>query len=187
MVATWECRDCSSDHIEHEDKFENGYNEYKMTWFSRQTELDDAISRGDLDLAIEHWRRQQTKARRWTDDQLSRRTRSAKRLTTALTQRANTAIASGNLIAAWTDLTSAAEIALPTDQDAVSRQTHELVNLTTEQAESLLRKGHASRAMQLIRELDQRKIMDWRADRIRQLAELLQAAKQLAGEGKFDE
>ncbi len=158
-----------------------------MTWFSRQNELDDAIARGDLELAIEQWRRHQTRTRRWSDDQLTRRTRSTKRLTTALTQRANTSIANGNLFAAWNDLSLAAEIALPTDQDAVSRQTNELVNLTTEQAESQLRQGHASRAIQLIDELAKRKIMDWRADRIRNLGELLKSAKQFAGEGKFDQ
>jgi tetratricopeptide (TPR) repeat protein len=151
-----------------------------MAWGKRQKLASRALVEGDLDVATEHIRQdrfQQTLNGR----------RLSRRLTAALLQRAEGATAVGNLALAWKDLTAATKFAPATDEDHVSRQLNQLVELTIEAADSLLALAKTTHAVQMIDQLSRRQIMDWRADRICNVAQCLQAADDLSALGKFSE
>lgn len=152
-----------------------------MKWFRRQNEISDALSRGDLELAIEQFE----KRREQPNVDPSELVQLRQRLTNALISRATAAIASENFVSAWNDLSTATEVAISSDMDLVSKQRNQLVELTIESAESMLLSGKAIHATQLINQLRERKIADWRADRIREVADCLHRAETLAAEGKL--
>lgn len=151
-----------------------------MAWGKKQKLASRALGEGDIEGAIE-----------FLDGEPLAKTfqgrRLARRLTHALTERAQSSVSTGNLSLAWKDLTYASQIALPKDSDAVSRQMNQLVELTVEAADSFLANGKVTHAVQLIDQLTDRKIMDWRADRIRSVVDCLQQAESLAAVGKFKE
>lgn len=149
-----------------------------MTWGKRQKLASRALIEGDLDVAMEHISQDRFQSS-FQGRRLSRR------LTAALMQRAENAMSLGNLALAWKDLTTATRFAVPKDEDLVSRQMNQLVELTIEAADSLLISAKTTHALQLIDQLSRRKIMDWRADRIRDVADCLQSAEDLAAKGKF--
>ncbi len=111
--------------------------------------------------------------------------RAARRLTTALVERAEHCTATGNLHQAWHDLMLASSISLPVDTDALSRKKNQLVELTVETAESFLAQGQANHALRAINELNSRQILDWRADRLTKTAKLLLAADESAAAGRL--
>ena len=135
---------------------------------------------GDLDLAAEHLKQDRTQ-------QTFNGRRLTRRLTTALVQRAEQASSLGNLSFAWRDLSTASELAGPQDADLISRQKNQLVELTIESADSMLFNGKITHAVQLVNQLGNRKIMDWRADRIRNISQCLHTADELAANGKFQD
>ena len=151
-----------------------------MPWGKRQKLANRAMIDGDLDQAVEH-----LKNDRYQESYSGRRV--SRRLVEALIERADEAIAIGNLGPAWKDLTTASEIATPKDEDIVSRHKTQLVELTIESAESLLSSGKITHAVQLVHLLSDRKIMDWRADRIQSVAQCLHQADEMAALGKLDE
>jgi len=107
------------------------------------------------------------------------------KLTRSLIVRAQRSTCKGDLSAAWTDLSTASEIALPEDQDSLSRQKSNLVEVTVEAADSFLSQGKIAAAIGLVRELESREILDWRADRIGKTARLIQASDQAAARGNM--
>lgn len=151
-----------------------------MAWGKRQKLASRAMVEGDLDLAAEHLKQDRTQ------HSFNGR-RLARRLTTALVQRAEQATSQGNLSFAWKDLSTASELASPKDADLISRQKNQLVELTIESADSMLYSGKVNHAVQLVDQLGHRKIMDWRADRIRDISQRIQSADELAARGKFQD
>ncbi len=149
-----------------------------MAWGKRQKLASRALIEGDLDLAAEYLK-QDLSQPTFTPGRLSRQ------LMTALVQRAEQASSLGKFAFAWKDLSTASELAGPKDADEVSRQKNQLVELTIESAESMLFNAKVNHAVQLINQLACRKIMDWRADRILTIAQCLNAADELAAQGKF--
>ncbi len=151
-----------------------------MAWGKRQKLVNRALVEGDLDVAIEHFRRdrflQSTSGRELSQQLMS-----------ALLRRTENAMSMGNLASAWTDLTTASKISRPADEDQVSRLMNQLVEMTIEAADALLAMAKTTHAVQLIDQLSRRKIMDWRADRIRNVAQCLQSAEDFAATGKFTE
>jgi tetratricopeptide (TPR) repeat protein len=133
---------------------------------------------GDLDVAIEHFR-QDPFFQSINGRQLGRQ------LISALLRRAENAMSMGNLASAWTDLTTAGKVAHSADEDQVSRLMNQLVEMTIEAADALLAMAKTTHAVQMIDQLSRRKIMDWRADRIRNVAQCLQLAEDFAASGKF--
>ncbi|MFK7767360.1 MAG: hypothetical protein AB8B55_09075 [Mariniblastus sp.] len=151
-----------------------------MPWGKRQKLANRAMIEGDLDSAVEHLKRDkylQTYAGR----------RVSRRLVESLIERANAAIAVGNFSPAWKDLTTASEIATPKDHDLISRQKNQLVELTIESSEALLSAGKVTHAVQQVRQLTDRQIMDWRSDRIHNVAKCLHQADEFSATGKLDE
>lgn len=151
-----------------------------MAWGKRQKLASRAMVEGDLDLAAEHLKRDRSQ-------QTFNGRRLMRRLTSALVQRAEQASSLGNLSFAWRDLSTASELAGPKDEDLISRQKNQLVELTIESADSLLFNGKVTHAVQLVNQLGTRKIMDWRADRIRNVSRCLQSADELSATGKFQD
>lgn len=154
-----------------------------MNLFGRQDEINEAIARGDLEGAMEYFEDRKRRAQL----QPSELVRIRQRITAALIDRANASISTENLVAAWRDLSFASDLAAPSDVDAISKRVSQLVELTIENADALLISGKANHATQLINELSERKIQDWRVDQIRQVAICLQDAESLAAEGRFSE
>ncbi len=114
--------------------------------------------------------------------------RLARKLTRALIDRASRGTARpdpdpDSIHQAWCDLSSASEIALPEDQDLLSKEKTHLVDLTVHAADACLVGGHVVAAIQLVHELDSRDILDWRADRIGKAARLIQNSDELALRG----
>ena len=151
-----------------------------MAWGKRQKLAKTALADGNLDAAAEHLERGKL-LETFQGRRLSRK------LTEALLQRAQSATSVGNLALAGKDLSLAGKIATSKDSDAVSRQSNQLVELTVEAADSLLNQGKLNHALQMIDQLGNRDVMDWRADRIRKSIECLQQAESLAASGKFDQ
>lgn len=151
-----------------------------MSFGNRQKLASRAMVGGDLDQAVEHFKRDRSQ-------QSFNGRRLARRLTTALVQRAEHASSLGNFSIAWQDLSAASELAGPSDADSISRQKNQLVELTIESADSLLFNGKVTHAVQLINQLSSRKIMDWRADRILNVSRCLQSAEDFAANGRFHE
>lgn len=151
-----------------------------MAWGIQQKRASRAMVEGDLDLAAEHLKQDRTQ-------QTFNGRRLTRRLTTALVQRAEQASSLGNLSFAWRDLSTASELAGPQDADLISRQKNQLVELTIESADSMLFNGKITHAVQLVNQLGNRKIMDWRADRIRNISQCLHTADELAANGKFQD
>jgi len=151
-----------------------------MAWGKRHKLASRAIVEGDLDLAAEY-----LKTDRY--QQSFNGQRLTKQLTEALVQRAEHATAQGDLTRAWNDLSTASELVDPKGDDQLSRHKNQLVELTIESADSLLFNGKVTHAVQLVQQLGKRQIMDWRADRIRNVSKFLQKAEELASFGKFTE
>ena len=151
-----------------------------MTWGQQQKLDSRAFVEPDIDVAVEHLKRAETHST-FNESHLTRR------LTAALIQRAEEATSVGNLALAWKDLSTASEIAIEKDADLVSKQKNQLVEITIESANAMLLNGKAANAVQMMDRLLKRKIMDWRADRIRTVSRYLQEADELAAQGKFAE
>lgn len=149
-----------------------------MAWGKRQKITDRALAEGELEVAIEQLREDRFR-KTFTGRRLSRR------VTGALLDRAENSMGLGHLAAAWSDLTTANKMAQPNEVDRVSRRMNQLVELTVEAAESLLSNAKTTHAIQMINQLSRRKIMDWRADRIRNVVQCLQDAEELSAAGKF--
>ncbi len=149
-----------------------------MVWGKRQKLASRALIEGDLDTAAEHLQRER-------DYHSFQGRRFVRQLTEALIERAENATSVGNLALAWKDLTIANKVALSKDSDLVSKHLNQLVELTVEAADSLLANGKVTHAVQMIDQLGKRQIMDWRADRIRNIARSLHQAEELAAVGKF--
>ena len=151
-----------------------------MAWGKRHKLASRALVEGDLDLAAEYLKQdrfqQSFNGRRLT-----------KQLTAALVQRAEYATSLGDLTKAWKDLSTASELVDPQENDQLSRHKNQLVELTIESADSLLFNGKVTHAVQLVQQLGNRQIMDWRADRIRNVSKCLQKADELAAYGKFED
>ncbi len=138
-----------------------------------------AYWQGNINLAVSHLRQSQQNQN--IDCATGRNL--ARKLTRTLIQRAQYNTSINNLPAAWRDLTSATEIAHPTDQDRLSKHKSKLVDLTIESADAQLSDGKTTLALTLIFELESRRILDWRSDRISKTARLIQSADTLAAEG----
>ena len=137
-----------------------------MQWGKQQKLAVEAITAGDFHSALKHLKRD-----RFQNTASGQRV--ARRLTSALVERAEHCTATGNLHQAWNDLLLASSVSIPADSDAISRKKNQLVELTVETAESFLAQGRATHALRAIEELTTRQIMDWRADRLTQTANLL--------------
>lgn len=151
-----------------------------MAWGKRQKLASRAIVEGDLDRAVEHLKQGGVQGS-FNSRRLTRR------LTSALVQRAEQASSLGNLSLAWKDLSTASDLASPREADMISRQKNQLVELTIESADSMLFNGKITHAVQIVRQLGSRRIMDWRADRIHNVSRCLQSADELSAIGKFEE
>jgi hypothetical protein len=151
-----------------------------MQWGKFQKLASAAIVNGDLQLAAE-----QLSQDRFKDTIPGRRV--SRRLTTALVDRAQIHTTAGDLHNAWDDLMIATQVAIPKDADMISRKKNELVELTVETAETFLADGKAAHAMRSINELNSRRILDWRADRVTKTSTLLQNADELAATGRLKE
>ena len=106
------------------------------------------------------------------------RRKTATKLTQALIHRAGQAKQQGNLQQAWSDLYSASEIALPGSADQLAREKTHLVELTIEQADSLLSQARITAALDTVDHLRQRKIPDRRADQIHSASQLIRSAEE---------
>lgn len=151
-----------------------------MQWGKFQKLANDALAKGDLQQAAEHLSRDRFR------ETITGRSVS-QRLTSALVDRAQSHTSAGDLRNAWDDLMIATSVAVSKDADFVSRKKNELVELTVETAETYLAHGKASHAIRSISELNSRKILDWRADRVTRTARLLQEADELAATGRLAE
>jgi tetratricopeptide (TPR) repeat protein len=148
-----------------------------MAWFKQNNAIDDALAANELERAMELLRRLKP----------SRTTKSWRRqLTRALMQRADGYISSQRLPEAWRDLSTATEFADASLEDRVSKQKTRLVELTIESADGMLQVNKTNHALDLIGLLDEREIADWRADRIREVAQCLSSAERLAALGKLE-
>ncbi len=150
-----------------------------MHWGKPKNPIREALAAGDFQQAAEYLQRGRFR------NTLSGR-RVARKLTAALVEHAETSTSAGNLNQAWTDLTTAGAVALPTDADLISRKKNQLVELTVETAETYLASGKITHAIRSIDELTSRNIMDWRADRISQTAGLLRQADDSAATGNLE-
>ena len=151
-----------------------------MAWGKRHKLASRALVEGDLDLAAEYLRQDRS-------HQSFNGRRLTKQLTEALVHRAEHATSLGDLSRAWKDLSTASDLVDPQGDDQLSRRKSQLVELTIESADSQLFNGKVTHAVQLVRQLSKRQIMDWRADRIRSVSKCLQTADELAAFGKFNE
>lgn len=149
-----------------------------MQWGKQQKLAVEAISAGDFQSALKHLRHD-----RFQNTATGQRV--ARRLTSALVERAEHCTATGNLHQAWNDLMLASSISTPSDSDAISRKKNQLVELTVETAEAFLAHGQATHALRAIEELDSRQILDWRADRLTKTARLLLGADEAAAIGQL--
>ena len=149
-----------------------------MQWGRQQKLAVAAIIAGDFQSAVDHLKRD-----RFQNTILGQRV--ARRLTSALVERAEHCTAAGNLHQAWIDLTLASSVSVLVDSDALSRKKNELVELTVESAESFLSQGQATHTLRVINELNNRRILDWRADRLTETAILLKEAEESAAIGRF--
>jgi tetratricopeptide (TPR) repeat protein len=149
-----------------------------MPWFKQNNAIDDALAANDLERAMELLHR--LKVNRTTNGW-------RRQLVDALVKRANGSIASQQLPDAWADLTNAARFADASLEDVVAKQTTRLIELTIESADAMLQVSKTNHALDLIDLLAERDIADWRADRIREVAECLMSAERLAALGKLNE
>ena len=149
-----------------------------MQWGKQQKLATEAMTAGDFYSAIKHLKRDRFQT-------TASGQRVARQLTLALVQRAEHCTATGNLHQAWNDLMLASSISPPTDADAISHKKNQLVELTVETAETYLAHGKATHALRTIEELTNRRIMDWRADRLTKTANLLLAADESAAQGQL--
>ena len=95
-------------------------------------------------------------------------TRVLSQLTDKLVGQAHRFTSMGDYAGAWENLSWASQIAIPDHQDQVSKEKTRLVDLTIEHAEQLLVSGKPAAAGRILSLLSNRKIMDRRADEIRQ-------------------
>ena len=148
-----------------------------MRWFAQPNSIDQAIATGDLDLALQQWREDQAQHLPPIPH---------RRLMVALVSRAEARMSRDNLVGAWSDLTQAVDVAPAERQDELSRQTNRLVELTIERARGELIAGNPQRTGQLLELLDQRRVLDWRADQLRETIGSLEQADTQAALGQFD-
>ena len=147
-------------------------------WRKKQDPATQAMVEGDLTMAVEILRKHPT------HNSMSRR-KTATQLTQALIERAGQAKELGNLQQAWSDLYSASEIALPGSADQLAREKTHLVELTIEQADSLLSQAKITAALDTVDHLRRRKIPDRRADQIHSASQLIRSAEEAAAKGNL--
>jgi len=136
-----------------------------------------AISDGDLQTAVNY-------AMQLRFDTSIAGRRLLQKLVESLIAKSREQIAAGQCSQAWHSLSSASEIALAQDRDRISREKNELVELTIDNAESLLVGGKIAHTIKVINELHSRHILDWRADRIRIAAEKIRDAEVEVAKGE---
>ncbi len=125
-------------------------------------------------------------ARRERFDTNSRGRKLLTQLTDALIGQASDNISTGKIRRAWTAITAASDVAMLTDRDRISREKNSLVELTVEAANELLAHARTTSVLQLVKELKGRAIRDWRAERIEQVAVLIQRSEEASARGEFE-
>ena len=149
-----------------------------MAWFRRKNEIDDAISAGQLDRAMELTRRLgESKAKR----------EHRRELTEALILRANSAAETADFSVAWQTLTQAASFADSQQQTLLSQTTQQLQDQTISNADEALHAGQPLQAAGLLKLLADRDLSNQKSEQIGSVAELLQSVDQLTLAGKFDD
>ena len=149
-----------------------------MAWFRRKNEIDDAISAGQLDRAMELTRRLgESKAKR----------EHRRELTEALILRANSAAETADFSVAWQTLTQAASFADSQQQTLLSQTTQQLQAQTISNADEALHAGQSLQAAGLLKLLADRDLSNQKSEQIGSVAELLQSVDQLTLAGKFDD
>ena len=149
-----------------------------MAWFRRKNEIDDAISAGQLDRAMEL-------TRRLGDSKAAREHR--RELTEALILRANSAAETADFSVAWQTLTQAASFADSQQQTLLSQTTQQLQDQTISNADEALHAGQPLQAAGLLKLLADRDLSNQKSEQIGSVAELLQSVDQLTLAGKFDD
>jgi hypothetical protein len=113
--------------------------------------------------------------------------RIASQLIDRLVDRAGRFSLSGDLAAAWRDLTDASRLATGRQADRVSRETTQLVETTIHQARRRLADGHPGDAAETLQLLSQRQIRDCRADQLDQLCGFIRKAEEQAARGRLND
>lgn len=149
-----------------------------MAWFRRKNEIDDAISAGQLDRAMEL-------TRRLGESKAAREHR--RELTEALILRANSAAETADFSVAWQTLTQAASFADSQQQTLLSQTTQQLQDQTISNADEALHAGQPLQAAGLLKLLADRDLSNQKSEQIGSVAELLQSVDQLTLAGKFDD
>ena len=149
-----------------------------MAWFRRKNEIDDAISAGQLDRAMEL-------TRRLGESKAAREHR--RELTEALILRANSAAETADFSVAWQTLTQAASFADSQQQTLLSQTTQQLQDQTISNADEALHAGQSLQAAGLLKLLADRDLSNQKSEQIGSVAELLQSVDQLTLAGKFDD
>lgn len=138
-----------------------------------------ALKDGNLFAAVQFARREPL------DSTISGR-RILKRLTGALISCSTDERACGNFARAWDAITAASDVAMALDRDRISKEKNTLVELTIEAADELLTNARVVSATRLVRELRNRAIRDWRAERIEETGELIEKAENARAKGNFE-
>ncbi len=113
--------------------------------------------------------------------------RIARRLVAQLVQRAARSAASGNLNAAWDDLSSASRLQAADCLDELARHQNELVETTIDAAAASLQRGQPATAARTLQLLGSRKIADRRANEMESLCRLVREAETLSAAGRWKE
>lgn len=149
-----------------------------MAWFRRKNEIDDAISAGQLDRAMELTRRLgESKAKR----------EHRRELTEALILRANSAAETADFSVAWQTLTQAASFADSQQQTLLSQTTQQLQDQTISNADAMLQAGQVQQAAGLVKLLADGDLSNQKSEQIGSVADLLQSIAPLTLAGKFED
>ena len=149
-----------------------------MAWFRRKNEIQDAISTGQLDRAIEL-------TSRLGDSKAAKAYH--RQLTEALVHRANTAADSDDYLLAWQSLSHAATLAVRQQIEMVSLTTEQLQTKTLSKADAMLQAGQNQQAADLVKLLADRDLSNPQSDRIGSVAQLLNTVDELTLAGKLED
>jgi len=149
-----------------------------MAWFRRKNEIQDAISTGKLDRAIDLTSR--------LGDSKAAQTYH-RQLTEALVHRANAAADSDDYLLAWQSLSQATILTVPQQIQMVSLATEQLQNQTLQQADAMLQAGQNQQAADLVKLLADRDLSNSQSDRIGTVAQLLNTTDELTLAGKLED
>ena len=149
-----------------------------MAWFRRKNEIQDAISTGQLDRAIEL-------TSRLGDSKAAKAYH--RQLTEALVHRANTAADSDDYLRAWQSLSHAVTLAVHQQIEMVSLATEQLQTKTLSKADTMLQDGQNQQAADLVKLLADRDLSNPQSDRIGSVAQLLNTVDELTLAGKLED